>query len=59
MKLTQKDKHFIQQLKALLNEKELHIDLKEDGLKMLILKKCLTEYLRNPKMTLFPFMYFD
>ena len=39
MKLTNKDKEFIERLKALLNHKELTIVLKEDGLKRLVLRK--------------------
>jgi len=37
MKLTVKDKDFLQRLKQLLEEKELKICLKEDGLKRLVL----------------------
>jgi hypothetical protein len=39
MKLTVKDKDFLERLKALLGEKELSIDLKEDGYKRLILRQ--------------------
>lgn len=37
MKLTVKDKDFLEQLRALLASKDLSIELKEDGLKRLIL----------------------
>ena len=37
MKLTVKDKGFLEQLKSLLEQKELRIDLKEDGLKRFVL----------------------
>ena len=37
MKLTVKDKDFLAQLRALLDSKDLSIELKEDGLKRLIL----------------------
>jgi len=39
MKLTCKDKDFLERLKALLAEKELSIDLKEDGYKRLVLRQ--------------------
>ena len=39
MKLTGKDKDFLERLKKLLDEKELAIDLKEDGYKRLILRQ--------------------
>jgi len=39
MKLTSKDKAFIEALKRLLDEKQLRIELKEDGLKRLILRQ--------------------
>ena len=39
MKLTVKDKDFLERRKALLAEKELSIDLKEDGYKRLILRQ--------------------
>ncbi len=39
MKLTLKDKDFLERLKPLLEEKELTIDLKKDGLKRLILRQ--------------------
>jgi hypothetical protein len=39
MKLTVKDKDFLERLKALLEEKELAIELKQDGLKRLVLRQ--------------------
>ena len=39
MKLTCKDKDFLERLKVLLAEKELSIDLKEDGYKRLVLRQ--------------------
>ena len=39
MKLTSKDKAFLATLKTLLEEKGLRIELKEDGLKRLILRQ--------------------
>jgi hypothetical protein len=39
MKLTCKDKDFLERLKALLEEKELAIDLREDGVKRLVLRQ--------------------
>jgi len=39
MKLTNKDKDFLERLKWLLEEKELAIELKEDGFKRLVLRK--------------------
>jgi len=39
MKLTCKDKDFLERLKKLLDEKELAIDLKEDGIKRLVLRQ--------------------
>ena len=39
MKLTCKDKDFLERLKVLLAEKELAIDLKEDGYKRLVLRQ--------------------
>jgi len=39
MKLTVKDKDFLEQLRALLNSKDLSIELKKDGLKRLILRQ--------------------
>lgn len=39
MKLTSKDKDFLERLKSLLEEKELSIDLKEDGYKRLVLRQ--------------------
>ncbi len=39
MKLTSKDKAFLAQLKRLLDEKGLRIELKEDGSKRLILRQ--------------------
>jgi len=39
MKLTHKDKDFLEHLKPLLEEKELTIELKKDGLKRLVLRQ--------------------
>ena len=39
MKLTSKDKAFLEHLRALLDEKQLRIELKEDGLKRLVLRQ--------------------
>ena len=39
MKLTCKDKEFLERLKKLLDEKELAIDLKEDGYKRFVLRQ--------------------
>ena len=39
MKLTVKDKDFLERLKRLLEEKELKINLKEDGVKRLVLRQ--------------------
>ena len=39
MKLTVKDKDFLERLKSLLDAKELRIDLKEDGVKRLVLRQ--------------------
>ena len=39
MKLTVKDKDFLERLKRLLEEKELKIDLKEDGVKRFVLRR--------------------
>jgi hypothetical protein len=39
MKLTVKDKDFLERLKKLLEEKELRIDLKEDGVKRFVLRQ--------------------
>lgn len=39
MKLTVKDKDFLERLKKLLEEKELVINLKEDGLKRFVLRQ--------------------
>ena len=39
MKLTHKDKDFLDRLKPLLEEKDLTIDLKKDGLKRLVLRQ--------------------
>jgi hypothetical protein len=38
MKLTVKDKDFLERLKSLLEAKELSIELKEDGYKRLVLR---------------------
>ena len=39
MKLTLKDKDFLEKLKSLLGSKELSIELKEDGIKRLVLRR--------------------
>jgi len=39
MKLTCKDKDFLERLKKLLDEKELAIELKENGIKRLVLRQ--------------------
>ena len=39
MKLTVKDKDFLEKLKKLLEEKDLKIDLKEDGFKRFVLRE--------------------
>ena len=39
MKLTSKDKEFLERLKSLLEAKELAIDLKEDGYKRFVLRQ--------------------
>lgn len=39
MKLTQKDKDFLERLKKLISEKELTVELYRDGFKRLVLRK--------------------
>ena len=39
MKLTQKDKDFLERLKLLLESKDLSVEMKEDGYKRLVLKQ--------------------
>ena len=39
MKLTEKDKEFIEKLKMLIEERDLKIELKEDGLKRFVLRR--------------------
>lgn len=39
MKLTEKDKQFIERLRTLFEEKDLRVDLKENGVKRLVLRK--------------------
>ena len=39
MKLTLKDKEFLERLKPLFDSKDLDVDLKKDGLKRLVLRK--------------------
>ena len=39
MKLTQKDRDFLERLKLLLESKELSVDMKEDGYKRLVLRQ--------------------
>lgn len=39
MKLTAKDKNFLEKLKPLLESKEMSIELKQDGLKRLVLRQ--------------------
>lgn len=52
MKLTEKDKEFLEKLRALQDEKELSIEPREDGLKRLILRKDYGDKIeRKFKMT--------
>ena len=39
MKLTIKDREFLEQLKCLFEEKELSVELKDDGIKRMVLRK--------------------
>jgi hypothetical protein len=39
MKLTQKDREFLERLRALMDEKELWIEFRDDGVKHLVLRK--------------------
>ena len=39
MKLTEKDKEFLERLRRLMNERELYVDFQEEGLKRLILRR--------------------
>ena len=39
MKLTEKDKEFIEKLKMLIDDRDLKIELKEDGLKRFVLRR--------------------
>ena len=39
MRLTQKDKEFLERLRVLMDEKELSIEMKDDGVKRLILRR--------------------
>jgi hypothetical protein len=39
MRLTQKDKEFLERLRMLMDEKELSIELRDDGVKRLVLRK--------------------
>ena len=39
MKLTEKDKEFIEKLKMLIEDRDLKIELKEDGLKRFVLRR--------------------
>jgi len=39
MKLTEKDKEFIEKLKMLIDDRDLKIELREDGLKRFVLRK--------------------
>jgi hypothetical protein len=48
MKLTIKDKDFLEKLKRLLEEKELKIDLKEDGLKRFVLRQNYGDKIEKP-----------
>jgi len=47
MKLTMKDKEFLEQLKELLKSKDLAIELKEKGLKRLVLRKNYGEKIES------------
>ena len=52
MKLTVKDKDFLEKLKPLLESKEMSIDLKQNGLKRLVLKQNYGDKIqRSFKMT--------
>ena len=52
MKLTVKDKDFLERLKPLLEAKELRIDLKEDGIKRFVLRQNYGDKIdRNFKMS--------
>ena len=39
MKFTEKDSEFVARLRALLNEKELHIELRQDGFRRFVLRQ--------------------
>lgn len=39
MKLTNKDKEFLEKLKSLFEKKELSVELKDDGIKRMVLRK--------------------
>ena len=39
MKLTVKDKEFLEKLKTLMEQKELSVELKDDGIKRMVLRK--------------------
>jgi len=47
MKLTLKDKEFLERLKPLLEEKGLYIELREDGLKRLVLRRNYGSYVEE------------
>jgi len=52
MKLTAKDKDFLERLKPLLESKEMSIELKQDGLKRLVLRQNYGDKIeRSFKMT--------
>jgi hypothetical protein len=52
MKLTVKDKDFLERLKPLLDSKDLNIELKKDGLKRLVLRQNYGDKIsRNFNMT--------
>jgi len=43
MKLTVKDKEFLERLRALMEAKEMHIELKDEGLKYMVLRRTYGE----------------
>lgn len=47
MKLTEKDHEFLLKLKKLMEEKDLAVELKEDGMKRLVLRKNYGTYIET------------
>ncbi len=47
MKLTEKDKEFIEKLKMLIDDRDLKIELKEDGLKRFVLRRNYGDKIEN------------